>query len=665
MINILIILLFLNVAFARRNVLYCGLFGWIGSSLEYFNSSKVNLLGYLNDDRGGDGFGIFVESFLAKSVFPGKFKEGIKKNKDFRSLTPKNIPLYLGHTRKKSTGKLDLEHTQPIVLESSTEEGHSANLKSCLLHNGTIDSPHALIKTVEADDVFDKIYDLSDTQVMANIFHYYRMEGLDMSKVLEAYEGAAAFIMHFSDEPEAIYIFKGKSKTYYGAAQAVEERPLYIVKEGDKGYYLSSIKESLEFISDSDEFEEVVDIPCNVLFRLTAANGLEEVIKVNREEKYKTYNNRNTNYDDYENTRFYAAETTKQSMSDINTLWSLTKKCKTLREVSTALDASNYLEVLNFLGKIYPFSSIITMATNLPEKKSNSGRVIFFRGRYLTLYSSPSSKLGYTGSLASGKMSLSDDGTIFWGKEVDLGTTYYFKDGIRIKPEATEFISKYIQGNSSSRVDSLYTLTTLEREKVSLTEIRELAQAAAEPFVLFYSTTGLMYSPSSGNTMASYNGKFTPLFFNKTYNLRGGAIIFTESLRKEREVPNKVSLVPAVINTPKVGIHAGNMKIVVLCPKCRGYAERCYSCNADGYIPLEKEEEVNTDPVDCEILSDIDKEVQTQINTEVIEVLKSLGGALQEARNSIVVIGEETDMVKGALDLLDKIEDEIVELSQK
>ena len=61
--------------FSKRDTLNCGLWAWSGSNVSLFNIDKFNILGFFNDDRGGDSSGRFMDRVVEK---------GIDKNADYK-----------------------------------------------------------------------------------------------------------------------------------------------------------------------------------------------------------------------------------------------------------------------------------------------------------------------------------------------------------------------------------------------------------------------------------------------------------------------------------------------------------------------------------------------------------------------------------------------------
>lgn len=288
--EILLLLLILNLLFFQKkptNILYCGLFGWVGDSNKKFNWDKFNLLGLYNDSRGGDSCG----------RASGEYTEyGIKTTSDYSDfiIANRNFPIkeriVLGHDRKASWGyAITEDNAQPINLK---EDGEIA---FTLIHNGTIHNKEELETKYHE-------YGATDSIVLSKIIYKY---GFD---VLSEYYGSAALVIYdrrkYLDTGDSyVYLFKGASKNYSTSVEITEERPLYIYEKTKGSYYISSLEESLWAIGA--EIDETHSVDSNKVF--TIKNGIlqSDVIEINRHKtgQYKfipsTYPNRYAYEDEY------------------------------------------------------------------------------------------------------------------------------------------------------------------------------------------------------------------------------------------------------------------------------------------------------------------------------------------------------------------------------
>ena len=108
----------------------CGIAGIISTEPTKFNIDHFNILGTINDERGGDSCGIFIDK---------KYQYGIKDTKQFRVFTrcikdyPDTARIAILHCRKGSTGyALGVEQAQPVIIKNEDD------VEFVLIHNGTI-----------------------------------------------------------------------------------------------------------------------------------------------------------------------------------------------------------------------------------------------------------------------------------------------------------------------------------------------------------------------------------------------------------------------------------------------------------------------------------------------------------------------------------------------
>lgn len=220
----------------------CGLAGIISTEKTNFNINHFNVLGALNDERGGDSCGVFID---------GDVQYGIKESALFRNFTcdmnyPKSASIALLHCRKTSVGySTNLSQAQPIIIKNK------GKIDFVLMHNGTVTNASSLAyKYLPKLDIFG----LSDSQIMAHIMYNCGYE------VLNEYTGCAVFIIvdYRGNQPQVL-IFKGDS--CYNEGKNKSERPLfYMVK--DNKFHFSSMYESLYCI---DCKKTIYYIPVNKL----------------------------------------------------------------------------------------------------------------------------------------------------------------------------------------------------------------------------------------------------------------------------------------------------------------------------------------------------------------------------------------------------------------
>lgn len=238
----------------------CGLAGIISTEKTEFNINHFNILGTLNDERGGDSCGIFID---------GKAKYGVGKMELFRNFTtsinyPKSASIALLHCRKASPGyPVNLDQAQPVVIR------HDNKVEFVLMHNGTIFN----IRELSAKYLpgFDTL-NMSDSQILAEIIYRH---GYD---VLEEYTGCAVLIMiDYRSSTPKVLMFKGSS--CYNEIKAKSERPLvYMINEGK--FYFSSMYASLYCINPK---KIIYEFPVNQLCQIKD-NKVYCIRNINREQ---------------------------------------------------------------------------------------------------------------------------------------------------------------------------------------------------------------------------------------------------------------------------------------------------------------------------------------------------------------------------------------------
>lgn len=215
----------------------CGIFGKIARKKTKFEVDKFSVLGVLNDERGGDSTGVFIDGQLEIGVDKQKlYIDFLHESKLIKDT--KTAKIALGHTRKASIGGISKENAQPVCIYN--EEGE---VEFVLLHNGTIFNYLDLAKKYIP---YIDIKGFTDTKVMAFIFYYCGYE------VLSEYEGAAAMVIidyRVEDGKDPIiYMYKGASAKYRYSTTIEEERPLYLTIDKNELWF-SSIGKILDAIS--------------------------------------------------------------------------------------------------------------------------------------------------------------------------------------------------------------------------------------------------------------------------------------------------------------------------------------------------------------------------------------------------------------------------------
>lgn len=204
----------------------CGIFGIINAKKQPFNNELFNVLGILNDARGGDSCGVFIDGTLEYGTEKEKYfydflqTSKILKNTKFSTIA-------LGHCRKASVGSISKKTAQPVVIYKNNKPDF------VLIHNGTIYNYGDLAKKYIPNI---DITGMTDSQVMANIFYNAGYDCLS-----EYYGGSVFFIVDYRSNPTKILMFRGSSREYeYINSDVKEERPFYFTYI-NKSFVFSSI----------------------------------------------------------------------------------------------------------------------------------------------------------------------------------------------------------------------------------------------------------------------------------------------------------------------------------------------------------------------------------------------------------------------------------------
>lgn len=237
----------------------CGLAGIISTEKTEFNINHFNILGTLNDERGGDSCGIFID---------GKVEYGVGNRELFRNFTtsinyPKSASIALLHCRKASPGyPVNLDQAQPVVIRRDNK------IEFVLMHNGTILNIRELSNKYLPEL---NTLGMSDSQILAEIIYRHGYN------VLEEYTGCAVLIMvDYRSLTPKVLMFKGSS--CYNENKTKSERPLvYMINEGK--FYFSSMYASLYCINCK---KPIYEFPINKLCQIKD-NKIYCVRNINRE----------------------------------------------------------------------------------------------------------------------------------------------------------------------------------------------------------------------------------------------------------------------------------------------------------------------------------------------------------------------------------------------
>lgn len=194
----------------------CGIFGTINSNKpKRFRYTAFASLGIINDSRGGDSCGVFIDGKYEYGTFSKKlFKDFMTESKILEEFRGKDVSVAIGHCRKASVGAINEANAQPVIIND--ENGKP---EFVLIHNGTIKNHEELAKKYIPEV---NIKDMTDSQIMARIFH---KAGYDV--LSEYYGGGVFFIVDYRSGKPVCRFFQGYSKQTEYTKELVQERPFY------------------------------------------------------------------------------------------------------------------------------------------------------------------------------------------------------------------------------------------------------------------------------------------------------------------------------------------------------------------------------------------------------------------------------------------------------
>lgn len=303
-----IIRIVLNLFNKKQNTaLACGIFSWAGSDVSLFDQAKYNILGIYNVSRGKDSCGVYYDGDVYYGIGNrSNYLDFIKDNR----IDLMQSPIVIGHTRAASPGnKVDVDNAHPFLLEN--EEG-VYDFVGC--HNGTIYNSKELALKYDVPAEIDipnaKVFPFKRTLIDSEIILRI-LQKTKNYEVLKQYNGGAAIVWSFLEEPNVIYAFKGASKSSSYNKIETTERPLHYYQDKKGSLYISSIDSSLQSIGgDKDEIGEFEENTIYIIKDGDIENA--EKIKISRENALQTreavtYNTNATSsgYNGYKNTHLY------------------------------------------------------------------------------------------------------------------------------------------------------------------------------------------------------------------------------------------------------------------------------------------------------------------------------------------------------------------------
>lgn len=355
-----------------NNIMSCGIWGYSG--VKPPNLAKMKLLGMYNTARGKHSCGYYYDGVLRHGIdktkeWPDFIVDGLTINKE----GSKGAKVFVGHTRSATKGAQVLRNAHPFLVDGLVQT-----------HNGTLENFF---------DLCDK-YGINHKEINVDslaLSHLIRKEGF---KVLEEYIGYAANMWIFEDEPDALYVWHGASRTKRNDEKSYEERPLYYLQSKGELYF-SSMPESLMAIREK-ETEEPKILAHNKVFK--AVNG-----------KFKE-----------------VVYTVKRADNNLDFLDPV-KRVESTRKTSS----SAYYQPVMFPADEKPVSFSPILREKEPKEAQSIGRVYFHKGRYWRKCIADNRTYALQ---LNGKVRISKDGWIVeHDKRARKVKEYWFTDGIMLR----------------------------------------------------------------------------------------------------------------------------------------------------------------------------------------------------------------------------------------
>jgi predicted glutamine amidotransferase len=263
----------------------CNLSGYQGSQPDI---DKLKILYMLGRERGKDSCGIVTNHPDSKqigfsatsSAWEPDMSDSINHVKELLYILPStDNTVVLQHNRKSSSGGINKDSSQPVIVEDK-----DGNPLMALIHNGTVKNTQELKTKFKVEGNF-----LTDSYLMAHLLYHK-----DKEEVLKSYEGAAVFVWFYFDNPNEIFMWKGlsidnKRNTATNEYEdiIVEERPLfYHLDEFNNEVYFSSLEDQVSAIYNYNI--QVQPLKGNTITTISNGKIIKEV-KVNRKVKAPSY----------------------------------------------------------------------------------------------------------------------------------------------------------------------------------------------------------------------------------------------------------------------------------------------------------------------------------------------------------------------------------------
>jgi len=470
MVNIILGILLINlfihyITKTPFTVLSCGIWGFHGKNNNNFSWNKFNILGIINDKRGGDATGRMVGKDYEHHI-----QKGSKTYTDFISniLNPnyKHENIIFGHTRKTSFTAKDtdgIEYTQPYTIRDGE------NIIGMGMHNGTLYNEKDLQEEYEVPEELEYYneeeiikHKPNDSQILL----WTLLVKKDYS-ILENYEGSAA-LAWYDFRNEHLYLFKGESNASSYAKVKSEERPLHILQESNNIWFSS--EEIPLWIISQRKFPEISSIESNTILIYEKGILIDSIVVDRKGNQYKPYNNQN-NYGGYGNYGSY---------------WSN-------KSANIGLPAANTTK---------PIAKPTKIESEIMPNLYNS--IIYAKGRY---WSSKTKKAhGIIHLDCTGRIK---ESPINYGGKYDITRPYYFIEGVMIADNIS--FQEYIRKYKASSNKELFIRN-------------ELVKVSVYPVHVYGEEGSMSIWETTYKDWWYYTGDIKPLFSNKTYNYNRGSL---------------------------------------------------------------------------------------------------------------------------------------------
>jgi len=463
----------------------CGLVGFVPNRKSEIDILRFKTLLLYNENRGKLSTGIYNKNGLKKDIISAW---AFSEKQNWNGLDKNSI--FIGHTRQPTVGyPVTMHGAQPIEIGNIV-----------MIHNGTIYNKEELAKKYKVK--LDK--DDTDSIIIAKILETKQFE------VLNDYNGAAALVWVYKDEPDNLYYYRGESKVLYTSFDLKSERPLFQMRTKE-GIYFSSIDNSLNHISLSvKQIESIKEVEANKVFKLNINRINKPLVmftSVSERIQTKEYTYPITTHSSYKtNTTLYekrqeARKARRQAQMKLeygnDTVEGYVEDENGIYIPETTVDdkEKNKTVTLNKMNTqddhdfkyIYDTPSFLNIEDEeINRKMINPNMVYYNKGRYW-INNVP----------ANGKFSLDVSGVVS-----PKGTTYGFISGILLKDKSTKYWSTII-ANINTRGHFF--------GSISFASLLCKHSIQPIPYYSYFTNSILVY----GEKGVALNGIYYPLFLTR------------------------------------------------------------------------------------------------------------------------------------------------------